>query len=135
MIDVEIITPEKVLLVEKENVTVNMTLTSGEYEVREGHAPFMANVAAGKILLEKEEGAADIIIAVHGGFVQIAEDNIKVVAKAAELQSNIDFQRAQESKGRAEDRINNPKNYKEDIDVARAKASLKRAKTRLQLKD
>jgi len=135
MINVKIITPEKVLLKESDNVVVNLPLTSGTYEVRESHAPFMANLTSGIITLEKEREVTDKLLAIHGGFIQIADDNIKIVAKIAELKDEIDFERANDSKNRANDRLNNPGKYKETIDVERAKTSLKRAKTRLALKD
>ena len=135
MIEVEIITPEKVLLTESDNLRVDIPLTSGEYEVRENHAPYMANLASGVATLEKEGDEEDIILTIHGGFVQIAENTMKMVVKAAELKNDIDFDRAKESKDRADQRIKNPGDYKEPIDVQRAQLSLARALTRLKIKE
>ncbi len=135
MIEVEIITPEKVLLAESGCIRVDLPLTSGEYEVRENHAPYMANLSSGIAVIEKEGEESDIILTVHGGFVQIAENTVKIVVQAAELKSEIDFDRAKESKERADQRLKNPGNFKETIDVSRAKNSFKRATTRLKLKD
>lgn len=125
----EIVTPERVLW--RGDVTeVTAPGYLGEFEVLPEHAPFMTSLKVGALRF-KEEGGQDQWAAVHGGYFEILDDRITVLAQHGELAQEIDLDRVLQSKGRAEGRIKEFANMsQEDKDVIRAKASLDRALTR-----
>ena len=66
--------------------------------------------------------------AVHGGIVEILQDKVTVLAEIAEWPEEIDVNRANEAKTRAERRLSSNDPH---IDVVRAEAALKRSLARL----
>ena len=72
----------------------------------------------------------DNIFAIAGGFVYVGEQETVIIANAIESPEEIDLQRAEASKQRAQQRLKNP----EDIDVLRAEISLKKALVRIHVK-
>ena len=66
--------------------------------------------------------------AVHGGIIEILKDKVTVLAEVAEWPDEIDVNRANEAKQRAERRLASKDS---DIDTVRAEAALKRSLARL----
>lgn len=127
MIAVEVVTPEKTLYNKDSIIRVILPLSSGEYEVLPKHSPYIAKLESDTIEIEFDDGTKDYL-AVHGGFVEILEDKIKIIAFIAEKKDEIDKMRAIDSLNRAKERIDNNK-----FDNARVLKSMKRAETRLKL--
>lgn len=95
------------------------------------HAPIVTTLEICKLTLKK--GNEEFNYAIGGGVLNIKKDRSAVMLlNSIERSDEIDFNRANEAKTRAEDRL---KNQQEDIDVARAKAALSRALNRLSLGD
>jgi len=69
-------------------------------------------------------------IAVTGGFVEVANNRVTVLADTAELDTEIDVGRAQAARERAERRLRSARS--DEIDRARAEAALQRALNRLR---
>jgi F-type H+-transporting ATPase subunit epsilon len=67
---------------------------------------------------------------VSGGFIEVSNNVISIIAPAAEKSTDIDFARAEAAKQRAQERIAK----KENIDMARAQAALARANARLSVR-
>lgn len=55
--------------------------TEGEFGVLEGHAPFMSTVRDGTLKVYKTEGAAPEEIQVQGGFAEVGENGLTVLAE------------------------------------------------------
>lgn len=68
--------------------------------------------------------------ALHSGFVEVLPDRVAIVAEIAEWPEEIDMNRANEAKIRAERRL---KNGEQTTNIMRAEVSLKRALTRLEV--
>ena len=78
----ELVTPEK--LVRSEEVyQVVVPGTDGDFGVLEGHAPFMSTVRDGAIQIFASAGAAPEIIPVQGGFAEVNEKGLTVLAEHA----------------------------------------------------
>ncbi|MFX4085290.1 ATP synthase F1 subunit epsilon [Sphingobium yanoikuyae] len=78
----ELVTPEK--LVRSEEVyQVVVPGTDGDFGVLEGHAPFMSTVRDGAIQIFASAGAAPEIIPVKGGFAEVNEKGLTVLAEKA----------------------------------------------------
>jgi len=69
--------------------------------------------------------------AIHDGFVTVESDVVKIVCDVIEEEAEIDVDRAQDAKLRAEKRLQGEKS---DVDFRRAEFALKRAITRLEIK-
>ena len=96
-----------------------------------GHAPLVTTLEICHLTLKRN--GEEFNYAISGGILNIKKDrSVVMLLNAIEKSDEIDFDRANESKIRAEERLNA---QKEDIDVARAKAALSRALNRLSLQD
>ena len=76
------------------------------------------------------QGSETHWVFVSGGFAQISDNKVTVLAESAELASDINVDRAQEAKARAEKRL---AEAQPDTDVARAELALKRAISRIRV--
>ena len=79
----ELVTPAK--LVRSENVHMFVVPgAEGEFGVLEGHAPFMSTIRDGAVQVYKTEGAAPESIEVRGGFAEVSEKGLTVLAEHVE---------------------------------------------------
>jgi F-type H+-transporting ATPase subunit epsilon len=98
------------------------TTPEGEIGILPGHEPVLALLVDGAVRIETVDGEK-IGAAVHGGFFSVAHDEVAILAETAELDSEIDVQRAQA----ALDRI-----MADGTVDKREKAAELRARTRLK---
>jgi F-type H+-transporting ATPase subunit epsilon len=76
----ELVTPAK--LVRSEDVyMVVVPGTEGEFGVLEGHAPFMSTIRDGAVQVYAREGAVPESIQVRGGFAEVGENGLTVLAE------------------------------------------------------
>jgi F-type H+-transporting ATPase subunit epsilon len=122
-----IITPERTVLRDAPADAVVVPVVDGSMGILKNHAPMVANLRIG-VLRYKQDGVYKRA-AVTGGFVEVSENRITVLADAAELAESIDVMRAMEAKRRAEARL---RDRKAKIDRTRAEAALRRAMVRLR---
>ena len=108
---------------------VEMNTTEGYIGVYPGHIP-IATVLAPGILVIHNDGELKRA-ALHSGFARISPDNIMILAAVAEWPDEIDLNRAEEARVRAERRISGTES---GIDIKRAEAALKRSLTRISIK-
>lgn len=108
---------------------VEMNTTEGYIGVYPGHIP-IATVLAPGILVIHNDGESKRA-ALHSGFARISPDNIMILAEVAEWPDEIDLNRAEEAKVRAERRLSGTES---GIDIKRAEAALKRSLTRISIK-
>lgn len=123
----KIVTPEKVIF-ESEIDEVLVPGADGELGILPGHIPLIAALKVGELKIKKE-GKWDHF-AITGGFIEVCENNVKVLANAAEHAEDIDEVRAMEAKKRAESLL---KEKQEDVKFTEASALLERSITRLQV--
>ncbi len=72
----------------------------GSFEVLRNHAPMIAAIEIGSIVITDSTGTA-ITFATSGGFVEVRKDGVIVLAETAELASEIDLERAKTAEKRA----------------------------------
>ena len=108
---------------------VEMNTTEGYIGVYPGHIP-IATVLAPGILVIHNDGETKRA-ALHSGFARISPDNIMILAEVAEWPDEIDLNRAEEARVRAERRLSGTES---GIDIMRAEAALKRSLTRISIK-
>ena len=103
--------------------------SQGYFGVLPGHAPLLATLGIGE--LTYRIGRDEYHVAVVGGFAEVRNDKVIVLADSAETPADIDRARAERARERAEARLSG--RSQEEIDYARATAALARALTRLQV--
>lgn len=82
MLHFELVTPTA--LVRSEEVyMVTVPGTEGEFGVLEGHAPFMSTVKTGALSIYKSAGAAPETLHIEGGFAEVNERGLTVLAEQA----------------------------------------------------
>ncbi|MDR1490983.1 MAG: F0F1 ATP synthase subunit epsilon [Desulfovibrio sp.] len=124
----DIVTPDCVVL-SKDVEYVGAPGLLGEFGVLPGHIPFISALSVG-VLHYKREGKSHYVF-VSGGFAEVSEDTVTVLAESAEQAHQIDFSRAEEARKRAQARLD-AKN--EDHDFKRASFALARSVSRLSLR-
>lgn len=76
----ELVTPAA--LIRSEDVyMVSVPGSEGDFGVLEGHAPFMSSVRAGELLIQKSAGAEMEPIAIAGGFAEVNEGGLTILAE------------------------------------------------------
>ncbi len=124
----EIVTPDsRVLSAEVEYV--GAPGIEGQFGVMAGHIPFLTALAIGP--LHYKTVTQTRYVFVSGGFAEVSDNRVTILAESAEEAENIDYARAEEARKRAEARLSA---RADNISITRAEASLHRATCRLSLK-
>jgi F-type H+-transporting ATPase subunit epsilon len=125
----EVVTPERLLFSKPVEVVV-CTGIDGEFAVLAGHVPLLAALDIGEMRFRDEKGSTEYV-AIDGGFTEVTGEKVTVLAEGAEMAREIDVDRAQRARERAEKRI--AKGRADMQEYVRAEAELKRAMLRLRL--
>lgn len=125
---VEIITPDRIFY-NGEASMIEFNTAAGELGVYKKHIPLTTVLAPGIVTIHKD-GEEDIVAAVHSGFAEILPDKVTLLAEIAEWPDEIDRDRAEAAKARAEERL---ANKTEAIDVKRAEFALRKALVRIDI--
>ncbi|OGK96614.1 MAG: ATP synthase F1 subunit epsilon [Candidatus Rokubacteria bacterium RIFCSPHIGHO2_12_FULL_73_22] len=126
-LQLEIATPTRLAVSEAVDEVVAPGI-QGYFGVLPGHAPFLTTLGIGEVMYRA--GREERFLAVAGGFAEVRNDKVIVLADTAERPDEIDRARAERAKERAERRLSG--RSQDEIDYTRASAALARALTRLQ---
>jgi F-type H+-transporting ATPase subunit epsilon len=127
-IALEVVTPERRVLAESVDM-VTVPGLGGELGILPGHTPLISQLQTG-VLTYVQDGK-NSQLHVSGGFVEVRDDHVSVLAEVAERPDEIDAARAKLSRDRLEKQLNAWTGTEEDFETARAK--LERSVVRLQL--
>ncbi len=122
-----IITPERVFY-EGEAHMIEFNATEGEVGIYKDHIPMTLIVRPGILTIYEKERARNA--ALHAGFVEILPDKVTILAEIIEWPEEIDKQRAESARKRAEDRIHSKT---PETDMLRAETALQRAMARIHV--
>ena len=131
ILTINVVTPDGSVYENTTDLVICKT-TVGEIGIMPNHLPLLASLAIDEVRVKVDDENFDEI-AVSGGFMEFSDNNLSVVASAAERKETIDVSRAERAKQRAEKRIEEAKNENNDIDLRRAEVSLRRAINRLNI--
>lgn len=92
------------------------------------HAPLMTMLLPGELIIKKDN--EENYLCVTGGFLEVRPDKVIILADASEHCEEIDIERAEAAKRRAEERL---KSQAPNIDHAKAEAALRRSIARLKV--
>jgi F-type H+-transporting ATPase subunit epsilon len=124
-IQLEVVTPEKQLF---SGAVSEVTVPSnqGYLGILPGHAPLLAELGVGSISYKSDSALTSMFCS--WGFVEVLPERVVILAQTAELSSDIDVNRAEQAKERAQRRLTSKD---PDLDYARAQLALLRAIARL----
>ncbi len=121
------VTPERAIVHEDVD-EVEIPGGEGYFGVLPGHAPLLAALRPGELWYRK--GAERKYAFVAGGFAEVLPEQVAILAQIAERAEEIDVQRAEAAKRRAEERLTRTV---ADLDFERARIALLKALARLQV--
>ncbi len=128
-IRLEIVTPERAVYEDDVDMVI-APATDGYVGILPQHAPLLTTLGPGEFRVKK--GGVEEVMAVFGGFMDVRGDRVIVLTEAAEPAEEIDTQRAQEARDRAQQALAGPISAAEE---ARARASLQRALVRIRVSE
>lgn len=127
MINLTIVTPEKQLLAEQVEL-VTLPTVEGEIGILPGHQPLYAQMASGELKYRKD--GKDTFLVIHGGFVEVEPDQVRVLAHEAVNAEDLDERVIEEARQRAQDVMEQKVS---DEDFAIAEAAMRRALLELKV--
>lgn len=131
---VEIVSPQRMVF-QGEAESVTLPGTVAPFQVLYNHAPILTELEVGDIRIVDANGR-ETHIATTGGFAEVRDNRMTVIAEAAEAATEIDVKRAESARQRAAERVQSSRqNPRGDIDQMRAEAALARAMNRLKVAD
>lgn len=122
----DIVTPEKVVFSEEIEFIVAPG-ADGELGVLPEHAPLVTALKVG--VMRVQQGGKFFKVAVSGGFMEVKNSRVVVLADTAERADQINIERARSAKQRAEQRLSGKAT---EIDIARAEIALMKAINRIK---
>lgn len=124
-----IITPEKILYKESEVKRITLPTVEGEITILPGHTALVTFLSPGEIIVEDDKGVRPL--AVSGGFIEVADNKIKILADTAERVEELDVDRAEEARKRAEELLKQKHVASEEFAALSAKIEKELARVRI----
>ena len=124
----EIITAERIVLTEEAVASVRVPASEGIVGILPRHAPLMTTLAPGELIMRKGEEEESFFVT--GGFLEVRDNHVAVLADASERAEEIDVERAEEARSRAEEAL---KEKRDSAELAAAELAMRRALIRLRL--
>ena len=127
VIELELCAPERDPIALEVNEAI-IPGAGGVFTVQHEHTPLLSKLLPGVVVAYCTDGQ-ELHFAVDGGFAEVIDDRVVVLTDTMEPGDEIDTERAEEAKQRAEQRLGKSE---EDVDITRAEAALSRALARIQ---
>ena len=121
----EMVTAEKLLFSDQVESIVAPG-EAGELGILPHHAPLLSTLKSGELRVTQD--GQEQFISITGGFLEVLDNKVTVLADAAERADEIGLERAEAAVRRAEERI---ATREADLDLERAMGSLRRAQVRV----
>ena len=127
-LNVEIVTGERVVYAADDVDMVVAPGADGVLGIPPRHAALFSLLAFGELRVKK--GGTEQALVVFGGFLEVNHNHVLVLADSAERVEEIDLQRAEVARQRAETRLSGARR---DLDLERAELALRRSAVRLRV--
>ncbi|MBI3016285.1 MAG: F0F1 ATP synthase subunit epsilon [Candidatus Tectomicrobia bacterium] len=127
ILSLQIVTPDRLVVEERvDEVTAPGTL--GEFGVLPGHTPFLSSLGIGEVCYRK--GSERHYLSIAWGYAEVEPESVTILAEIAEKAEEIDRERAEAARRRAEKRL---AGGEDTVDFERAQVALQKALIRLQV--
>lgn len=125
---VGVVSPEREIWSGEADMVIAKTI-DGEIGIMPKHAPVLGVLVEGGVLTVKRGGGEpDLVAAVHGGFLSVADNEVSILAELAELGSEVDIAAAKDALQRAQASVEaNQEDADAAIEAKRARARLRAA--------
>lgn len=123
----EVVTPERIVLEEDVDIVVARG-ADGDLGVLHGHEPLITPLPVGELMYR--QAGKERHLAISGGFMEVRPDKVTVLADVAERSEEIDRERAEQARQRAEALLSQQRGT--ELEAAAA-ASLQKALLRLRV--
>lgn len=127
MLTVEIITPDKIILKEEADEIVVPTV-NGEIAILPHHTTLISQLSQGEVTIKKSAKSSHV--AVTGGYIEVNNNNVSILADYAVRSEEIEIAKAEEAKKAAEKLMEEKLSKK---DFAEAEAQLRRSLLELKV--
>jgi F-type H+-transporting ATPase subunit epsilon len=124
----EVVTPQMAVVSEEAQIVVAPG-SEGEFGVLKGHTTFLTSLKIGCLRYNDASGNEKLVF-INQGFAEVLPDKVTVLAESAERSNDIDVERCQKAKERAEKRLTDKS---DNLDVLRAEAALLRSVQRIAM--
>ncbi len=128
-LNLQIVTAERLVFNEDVDI-VTLPGTEGMMGILPRHAPLLSGLKAGELKIRR--GGEETFIAIGGGFVEVLNNKVVVLADSAERSEEIDLERAENARKRAEQALQNRGNLSEE-QLAAAEGALRLAMVRIDV--
>ncbi len=125
----EVVTVERIVYTQDDVDLVIAPGTEGLMGILPRHAPLLTALAYGELRVKR--GGVEESFAIGGGFMEVRPDRVTVLADTAERAEEIDLERAQVARRRAEERLHT--GAAGAVDFSRAEMALQRSLTRIKV--
>jgi F-type H+-transporting ATPase subunit epsilon len=125
----EIVTPDRMVLSEDVEY-VGCPGIEGEFGIMPSHVPFLSALGIGNLYYKLD--GRNYYVFVAGGFAEVSDNKVTILAEVAEKAHEIDVERARKAQERAEQRA---REQQEKVDFSRNQAALRRALMRMSCQD
>lgn len=132
-LSLNIVTAQRAVL-ERDDVTkLVVPAAEGQITILPKHAALLTALGVGEMLVYSGDRLE--AFAIHGGFMQVLDDGVSVLADAAERAEDIDTARAEAARDRAQRRLegHDPELSRGSVDLMRAQIALQRSLIRLRV--
>src|ERR687890_97868 len=126
-LDVEIVTGERVVFQDHEVDMVIAPGGAGVLGILPQHAPLITTLSLGELRIKKGNDEQSILV--YGGFMEVGDNKVLILADSAERAEEVDVERAEAARRRAEESI---AGRQSTMDLEEAQATLRRANLRLR---
>lgn len=123
----EIVTAERSVYSDEVDVVIAPGIL-GQLAILPHHAPLMTMLEPGELCLRR--GGEETFVAISGGFLEVLQDRVVILADTAERAEEIDATRAEAAKQRAQEQL---QLHPAGIDLVAAEAALRRSLARLKV--
>jgi F-type H+-transporting ATPase subunit epsilon len=127
-LNLRIITPERVVFDESGVDSVTLPGSEGELTILPRHAPLMTSLRPGPLVFRR--GGDEVDVALSGGFLELRDDRVVILADTAERSDEIDAARAEHARREAQAALASREGA---MDIAAVIASLERAQARIRV--
>ena len=125
-----VLTPERNIFGDDvQSLTANGS--DGHFGILPKHAPMLSSLDIGALIVTDKNGNPNNF-ALNGGFLEVINNEVTILAETAEHADDIDASRAKSAKERAQQRIDQKS---AETDLKRAEIALNKAITRLKIKE
>ncbi|MCA9385849.1 ATP synthase F1 subunit epsilon [Candidatus Dojkabacteria bacterium] len=131
MITLKIVTPEGIISEISGVQSVTLPTETGVITIKEDHLPLISLLQPGEIEITNEKGTE--ILSVSTGMIEVREESmVYILADTAERAEDIDIERAEEARRKAEEFLEE-KDILADVDFARLQAKMEKEMARIRV--